>query len=79
MKKQDKFQKQTAQNSSQSMVFQKENFTWIAISLAVVVVGFVLMAGTEGDIYDFRRTTLAPAVVIIGFLLGIYAIFLRKK
>jgi hypothetical protein len=61
------------------MVFNKQNFLWLAISLAVVVLGFILMSGTQGDIYDFRRTTLAPAVVIIGFALGIYSIFAKKK
>lgn len=49
------------------------------LALAVVVIGFVLMTGTEGDIYDFRRTTLAPIVVLAGFGLGIYAIFHKDK
>jgi len=62
-----------------SFVFSKENYYLTGISLAVVIVGFYLMAGSEGDIYDFRRITLAPIVVIAGFLLGIVAIFYRKK
>jgi NADH:ubiquinone oxidoreductase subunit K len=61
------------------MIFVSENFLFFAISLSVVIVGFFLMSGTDGDIYDFRRTTLAPAVVIVGIGLGIYAIFYRKK
>ncbi len=75
----EKTKNQTPKTGSSDMVFGKENFLFIAISLAVVIVGFFLMSGTEGDIYDFRRTTLAPAVVILGFGLGIYAIFYRKK
>lgn len=70
---------QTNKTNSDDMVFGKDNFMLIAISLAIVVIGFFLMSGTDGDIYDFRRTTLAPAVVILGFGLGIYAIFYRKK
>lgn len=70
---------QTNKTNSNDMVFGKDNFMLIAISLAIVVIGFFLMSGTDGDIYDFRRTTLAPAVVILGFGLGIYAIFYRKK
>ncbi|WP_431294092.1 DUF3098 domain-containing protein [Pedobacter sp. P26] len=44
------------------------------ISIAIVAVGFILMMGTTGDIYDFRRTLLAPIVVLAGFAFGIYAI-----
>lgn len=62
-----------------TMLFAKENYLLTGISLLVVVVGFVLMSGKTGDIYDFRRTTLAPIVVVSGFILGIYAIFYRKK
>ncbi|MDA0685728.1 MAG: DUF3098 domain-containing protein [Bacteroidetes bacterium] len=60
-------------------VFTKKNYMLTGIALAVVVIGFVLMTGTEGDIYDFRRTTLAPIVVLAGFGLGIYAIFHKDK
>ncbi len=75
----DKIKKQSANTPSNEMVFGKENFGLIALSLGIVIIGFFLMSGTNGDIYDFRRTTLAPAVVILGFGLGIYAIFFRKK
>ncbi len=75
----DQTKNQTNKTNSNDMVFGKDNFILIAISLAIVVIGFFLMSGTDGDIYDFRRTTLAPAVVILGFGLGIYAIFYRKK
>ena len=62
-----------------TMLFSKENYILTGASLLVVVIGFVLMIGKTGDIYDFRRTTLAPIVVVSGFILGIYAIFYRKK
>lgn len=61
------------------MIFNKNNYLMTAISLGIVVLGFVLMSGTEGDIYDFRRTVIAPIVVIAGFIVGIYAIFYKKK
>ena len=47
--------------------------------MIMVILGFVLMSGKSGDIYDFRRATLAPLVVILGFGIGIAAIFYRKK
>ncbi len=61
------------------LLFTKENYYLLIASIAVVIIGFILMSGSDGDIYDFRRITLAPIVVIIGFILGIYAIFYRKK
>jgi hypothetical protein len=38
----------------------------------------MLMSGTT-DIYNSTKLTVAPIVVILGFILGIVAIFYRKK
>jgi hypothetical protein len=66
-------------NTAADLIFNKENYILIAISMTMVILGFVLMSGKSGDIYDFRRATLAPIVVILGFGIGIAAIFYRKK
>jgi hypothetical protein len=66
-------------NTPADLIFNKENYILIAISMTMVILGFVLMSGKSGDIYDFRRATLAPLVVILGFGIGIAAIFYRKK
>jgi hypothetical protein len=60
----------------------KENYKLMAIGFAIVVVGFILMAGGKshdpkvfsGDIFSFRRTVLAPMIVLAGFVFEIYAI-----
>lgn len=70
---------QNTPENKPGMIFSKENYTLTLISLLIIIIGFFVMAGTEGDIYDFRRVTLAPIIVIIGFVLGIYAIFFKKK
>ena len=62
------------QDEQSEMVFSKKNYQLLLISIAIVVVGFLLMIGTTGDIYDTRRTLIAPMVVLIGFSFGIYAI-----
>lgn len=70
-------QKQAApvkQEQKTEMVFTKKNYQLLLISIAIVVIGFILMIGTTGDIYDFRRTLLAPMVVLFGFAFGIYAV-----
>ncbi|WP_316735881.1 DUF3098 domain-containing protein [Pedobacter aquatilis] len=64
----------TQQEAKSELVFTKKNYQLLLISIAIVVVGFILMMGTSGDIYDFRRTLLAPLVVLFGFAFGIYAI-----
>ena len=65
----------------------RENYRLMAIGFAVIVIGFILMAGGKsddpkvfsGDIFSFRRITLAPLVVLAGFIFEIYAIMKRPK
>lgn len=64
----------TTQTPQFDFVFEKSNFLWMGIGLAVIVLGFALMYG-KTDIYDFRKITLAPIVVLIGFGIQFYAIF----
>lgn len=61
------------QDGKSELVFTKKNYQLLLISIAIVVVGFILMMGTT-DIYDFRKTLLAPMVVLFGFGFGVYAI-----
>ncbi|MEO8796164.1 MAG: DUF3098 domain-containing protein [Daejeonella sp.] len=61
------------ENPTEHFVFSKVNYRWLLISIAVVVLGFILMIG-ESDIYDFRKTVLAPIVVLAGFAVGFIAI-----
>jgi len=61
------------QETKSELVFTKKNYQLLLISIAIVVAGFALMIGTT-DIYDFRKTTLAPMVVLAGFGFGVYAI-----
>jgi len=61
------------QDTKSELVFNKKNYQLLIISIAIVVLGFILMMGTT-DIYDFRKTLLAPMVVLAGFGFGVYAI-----
>ncbi len=62
------------QEQKNEMVFNKKNYQLLLISIAIVALGFILMMGTTGDIYDTRRTLIAPMVVLFGFAFGVYAI-----
>jgi hypothetical protein len=62
---------------SPKFIFGKTNYLWFIISIAVVTLGFFLMAGTT-DIYSSTKIVVAPVVVLAGFGIGFYAI-LKKS
>ena len=70
----DKKTTSATQNQKEELVFTKKNYQLLIISIAIVVVGFILMMGADGDIYDTRRTLIAPMVVLFGFAFGVYAV-----
>lgn len=65
-------------SGSQSFIFGKENYMLMIASVIIIFVGFALMTGSE-DIFDFRKLTLAPIVVLSGFVVGIFAIMRKSK
>lgn len=64
----------TPATQKEELVFTKKNYQLLIISMVIVVVGFILMMGADGDIYDTRRTLIAPMTVLLGFAFGVYAI-----
>ncbi|PKH49489.1 DUF3098 domain-containing protein [Tenacibaculum sp. Bg11-29] len=71
----------------QEFLFGKRNYIIMLIGLAVIALGFILMAGGGSEdpnvfnpeIYSWRRIRLAPTLVIIGLGIEIYAIFANPK
>ena len=66
--------------------FDKTNYILLAIGMAVVVIGFLLMSGSGSsesaynpDIFSARRIKMAPVVCLIGFVSMIYAVVRRPK
>ncbi len=80
MSKSQKSTKVESENKApqHGFVFARENYMLMIIGIVVIVLGFVLMYGKE-DIYDFRKITLAPIVVIAGFIIEIFAIMKKPK
>lgn len=66
---------------------EKENYRLMALGFGIIVLGFILMIGGKSDdpnvfnpdIFSFRRITLAPLLVLFGFLFEIYAILKKPK
>ncbi|MGD9930883.1 MAG: DUF3098 domain-containing protein [Mangrovibacterium sp.] len=65
----------------------KENFRLLLIGFVIIVIGFILMVGGQSEdpavfnteIFSFRRITLAPVVVLFGFMFVIFAIMKKAK
>ena len=75
------------ENNKPEFLFEKANYTVLLIGLAVIALGFILMSGGGSDdpnvfsedVFSFRRSRLAPTVVLIGFGITIYSIFKKNK
>ena len=68
------------------MAFSKKNYILLAIGMAIVIIGLVLMSGegsAEGvfnpDIFSARRIKVAPVVCLLGFVSMIYAVIRKPK
>ena len=66
--------------------FERMNYILLAIGMLVVIIGFILMSGDSSsvdaynpDIFDARRTKVAPLVCLIGFVSMIYAVVYKRK
>ncbi|MFN0257399.1 DUF3098 domain-containing protein [Pedobacter ureilyticus] len=70
----DKKTSSATQKPKEELVFTKKNYQLLIISMVIVIVGFLLMMGADGDIYDTRRTLIAPMIVLFGFGFGVYAV-----
>lgn len=69
-------------------LFDKENYMWMLIGLAVLGIGFFLMAGGKSsdpnvfdpkEVYSTTRITIAPMLIIAGFIIEIFAIMKKAK
>ena len=69
-----------------NLAFDKMNYILLAVGMAVVVLGFILMSGGSSDetaynpdIFSVRRIKVAPVVCLLGFVSMIYAVIRKPK
>ncbi len=75
------------ENKKSDLAFGKENYILLLVGLGFIVTGFILMTGGGSEdpnifseeIFSFRRITLAPIIVITGFVIEIFAIMKKPK
>ena len=70
-----------------NMVLKRKNYIFIISGCFVVLFGFVLMSGggsddpnvfNEEELFSFRRITLAPFLVILGYGIVLYGIMKKN-
>ena len=73
-------------SDKQKFAFEKVIFILLAVGMAIVIIGFLLMTGPsssetvfEPDIFSARRIKVAPVVCLFGFLSMIYAVLRKPK
>lgn len=66
--------------------FDRINFILLAVGMAIVIVGMILMSGSGTDtktfdpaIFDARHIKVAPAVCLFGYIFIIYAIVRKPR
>ncbi len=71
-----------------TLLFGKENYLMMVGGVLLIFIGFMLMSGGKSpdphkfnydEIYSFRRITLAPIVILLGFALEVFAIMMKPK
>jgi hypothetical protein len=68
--------------------FQPENYKILLIGLAINIIGFLLMIGgaaqspnefNEAELFSSTRITVAPMLIVAGYIVIMYAIMKKKK
>ncbi|MFI5163786.1 MAG: DUF3098 domain-containing protein [Bacteroidia bacterium] len=75
------------QGEKATFAFGADNYKLLLIGIAVVAVGMLCMIGGASDdpkkfsedIFDFRRLTLAPILIIAGYVVVLLGILKKPK
>ncbi len=74
-------------NEKLDFALGKQNYILLLIGFGIILLGFLLMMGGGSsdpkvfneEIFSFRRITLAPIIVLLGFAFEVYAIMKKPK
>ena len=67
--------------------FSKKNYILLFVGLAFMASGFILMSGGgsedptqfSDEMYNTTRRTIAPILIVVGFIIEIFAIMYKEK
>ena len=68
-------------------VFKKKNYVILIGGLILILLGITLMIGGGSEdptqfseeIFNFQRLTLAPILIVSGFVMGVFAIMYKPE
>lgn len=83
----DKSKSTDVEDVKTQFVFEKKNYIFFFVGIALMGLGYLLMSGGGSDdpnvfnedMFNFRRLTLAPIIILIGIALEFVAIFYKSK
>lgn len=76
------------QQKDTTLLFGKENYLLMIIGGVIIALGMFLMSGGKNAdpntfdnkvVYSTTRVTIAPILILLGFVVETYAIFKRPK
>ena len=79
---------ETGEHIGTGAMFEKGNVMWMLIGAAVMILGFLLMAGGRStdpkvfnpdEVYSTTRITIAPILILAGLAIEIFALFYTPK
>lgn len=82
-----KDKKETNKVVVKTVLFNKQNYIWMLGGLVLLALGFLLMAGGKSadpkvfdpkEVYSTTRITIAPLLIVAGFVLQIIGIMKKS-
>lgn len=80
--------KETTTVNDTTSLFDKQNYIWMIAGIVVIAIGYLMMAGGKSpdpkvfnadEVYSTRRITVAPILILAGFIIEIVGIMKKPK
>jgi len=76
-----------AESKNHGFLFDKRNYLLMLAGIVCIVLGLVVMAGGGSDnpnvfnpdIFNTQRLTVAPILILLGFVIEVFAIMLKPR
>ena len=74
-------------NNNSKFAFTKNNYIILGVGVMFIIIGLFLMQGGGSEkpsdfneeIFSFQRITLAPIIIVTGFIINVFAILYSPK
>lgn len=75
------------ENNNTKFAFTKHNYILLGIGVLFIIIGLFFMQGGGSEdpaiyneeMFNFQRITLAPILIVSGFIINVFAILYSKK